>query len=130
MSTPEAPGPSILVVDDDALLQALISTHLTGAGYRVVVANDGIQALSRLRLDPPDAMILDLSMPRLDGIGLLTRMKSMGLTTPTMVLTARHNLDDVRQSMALGAKDYLSKPFEEQVLLTRVARLVRPAARG
>jgi two-component system OmpR family response regulator len=132
MSAPEAAGPCILVVDDDPMLRDLVAAHLIRAGYRVITANDGVQALMRVRDDQPDAMILDLSMPRLDGFGLLTRMQRLGYTTPTMVLTARHNVDDVRQSMGLGAKDYLAKPFEEQVLLGRVARLLQAGggARG
>jgi two-component system OmpR family response regulator len=117
-------GPQILVVDDDALLRELIATHLEQAGYRILQARDGIEALGALRDHKPDAMVLDLAMPRLDGVGLLTRMARLGDRTPTLVLTTRTNLDDVRGAMALGAKEYLAKPFEGHVLVGRLARMI------
>jgi DNA-binding response OmpR family regulator len=71
--------------------------------------------------------VLDLNMPRLDGFGLLRKMRLEGLKTPTMVLTARNQPDDVRQAIELGARDFLAKPFKDEQLLQRVGRLLRRA---
>lgn len=129
MESPSVPlsAPLILIVDDDALIQELINIRLCQAGYRTERANDGQQALSRLRDHLPDAMILDLSMPRLDGFGVLEQMKRLGLLArvPTMVLTARNQAGEVMEAIQLGARDFLTKPFEDPMLLSRVARLVR-----
>jgi len=71
--------------------------------------------------------VLDINMPRLDGFGLLRKMRQEGLNVPTMVLTARNQPDDVRQAITLGARDFLAKPFKDEQLLQRVGRLLRRA---
>ncbi len=77
----------------------------------------------------PDALILDINLPGLDGLSILARWKERGVTPPpTLMLTARHSAADVQEAISLGAKDYLTKPFNDVVLLSRVARLVRTAA--
>jgi DNA-binding response OmpR family regulator len=74
-------------------------------------------------------MILDVNMPSMDGFGVLEHMKRVGpLKVPTLVLTARHNAEDVEKAIRLGAKDYLAKPFDDRLLLARVARLFRAPA--
>jgi two-component system OmpR family response regulator len=115
----------VLVVEDDVFLQELIMTRLSIAGYTVQGARDGSQAIQRLSDFRPDAMVLDINMPKLDGFGVLAYMKPKGLTekTQTMVLTARNNAEDVARAVQLGAKDYLSKPFKDEQLLARVGRL-------
>ncbi len=123
----EANGPRILVVEDDPMMLELICTRLTLAGYRTVHARDGHEGLDRLRDQKFDAMVLDINMPRLDGFGVLRQMKVIGNRTPTMVLTARNQTADVQQAIQLGARDFLSKPFEDHRLLSRIARLTRPA---
>jgi two-component system OmpR family response regulator len=81
-------GYRVLIVEDDPMMGELIRTRLELAGYRTVLARDGYEGLDRLRDHKPDAMLLDINMPRLDGFGVLQHMKSVGLKTPTMVLTA------------------------------------------
>lgn len=123
----------VLVVDDDPFLIELIMTRLAIAEYQVQGARDGVQAIERLQDFRPEAMVLDINMPGLDGFGVLAYMKAQGLTdkTMTMVLTARNNADDVSKAISLGAKDYLSKPFKDEQLLARVGRLLsRPRARA
>ena len=117
----------ILVVEDDPIVLDLITTRLDLAGYDTYFARDGAEGLARLRELRPRAMVLDLNMPRLDGFGLLRKMEMEGLSVPTMVLTARNQPDDVKQAIALGARDFLSKPFKDEQLLHRVGRLLRKA---
>jgi two-component system OmpR family response regulator len=123
----ESNGYRILIVEDDPMMAELIRTRLDLAGYRTVLARDGYEGLDRLRDHKPDAMLLDINMPRLDGFGVLEQMKRLGNRTPTMVLTARNQSADVQQAIKLGARDFLTKPFEDFKLLSRVARLVRAA---
>jgi two-component system OmpR family response regulator len=119
---------TILVVEDDAGVRALIRTRLGAADYDVHVARNGKEALEAIGKFAPDAMILDINMPELDGFGVLQAMREnrTGVRPATMILTARHAEEDVRRAMQLGAKDYLTKPFSEAQLLRRVARLLRP----
>ncbi len=113
----------MLVVDDDAAIRELVSTRLALAGYVTFTARNGIEAMSRLNERRYDGMILDLNMPMSDGYDVLK--KTTKARPPTLVLTARHNADDVREAIRLGARDYLTKPFDDQQLLKRVARLMR-----
>ena len=117
----------ILVVEDDPIILELITTRLDIAGYDTYFARDGFEGLARLHELRPSALVLDLNMPRLDGFGLLRKMPLEGLKTPTMVLTARNQPDDVRKAIALGARDFLAKPFRDDQLLQRVGRLLRRA---
>ena len=121
-----------LVVDDDPFLLELIMTRLAIAEYNVRGARDGREALQRLADFRPEAMVLDINMPVLDGFGVLAQMRAQGLTdrTLTMVLTARNAAEDVSRAIQLGAKDYLSKPFKDDQLLQRVGRLFARAARA
>ncbi len=115
----------ILVVDDDANVRDLIRVRLDQAGYDVHTARTGVEAISRIGELNPDAMVLDINMPEMDGFGVLAAMKTERMSLPVLVLTARHAGDDVRRAIDLGAKDYLTKPFNEAQLLARVARLMR-----
>lgn len=118
--------PRILVVDDDPAIRDLVSTRLTLAGYTVLSARNGREALTRLRERAYAGMVLDLNMPELDGFGVLEGLRKSNLTPPpTLVLTASHNAADVQRAVKLGARDYLSKPFDDRQLLMRVARLFR-----
>ena len=116
----------LLIVDDDPRMQELIETRLKIAGYRTTVARDGYEALRCIHDHAPNGMLLDINMPRLDGFGVLREMKRLGHLdrTPTMVLTARKQGADVQEAIMLGARDFLTKPFEAPVLLARVARLL------
>jgi len=121
----------VLVVDDDRAILELVCTRLTLAGYDAFAARDGAEALERIGGLRPEAMVLDLNMPRLDGYGLLQRLGlERARKLPTLVLTARHSSADVQRAIALGARDYLAKPFRDANLLMRVSRLFRPRARA
>ena len=119
----------VLVVEDDPFLLELITTRLELAGFDTRAARDGSQALQRLTEFRPEAMVLDINMPVLDGFGVLMHMQAQGLTekTPTMVLTARNSPEDVSKAIKLGARDYLSKPFKDEQLIARVGRLLARA---
>lgn len=123
-------GERILVVDDDPHMRDLLCTRLDLAGYRATSANDGFQALHCLRAVRPAAMILDITMPQLDGFGVLERLKRMSVfhALPIMVLTARHQTGDVQRAIAMGARDFMAKPFNDGIFLQRVRRLLRPIA--
>jgi two-component system OmpR family response regulator len=118
----------VLVVEDDASVRQLVRTRLDMANYDVHVASNGNEALSQILRLRPDAMILDINMPEMDGFAVLEALRARReMPRPaTMVLTARHAEEDVRRALMLGAKDYLTKPFSEAQLLARVARLLRP----
>lgn len=115
----------ILVAEDDHDVRELIRTRLALAGYEVHAARNGADALSRVSSFRPNAMVLDINMPELDGFGVLEALRARGLHIPVLVLTARHAADDVRRAISLGAKDYLTKPFAEAQLQARVVRLLR-----
>lgn len=121
----ERRGRRVLVVDDEPFLLELIITRLELAGYETRGARDGAQALDRLNDFRPEAMVLDINMPMLDGFAVLKHMRAQGLSdkVPTMVLTARNAAEDVTKAIQLGAKDYLSKPFRDDQLIARVGRL-------
>jgi two-component system OmpR family response regulator len=121
--------PRILVVDDDPAILELLTARLLLADYEVSSARDGAQALSAIAEAKPSAMVLDINMPVMDGFGVLKRLKAQGLlaTLPTMVLTARHQKDDVVEAIKLGARDYMAKPFDDQIFLLRISRLLRTA---
>ncbi len=121
----------LLVVDDEPAVRDLITLRLELAGYHVDTARDGYEALERLSGPRPEAMILDVNMPRMDGFEVLRSVDRLGIArVPTMVLTARNAADDVRTAIGLGARDFLAKPFRDDQLLTRVARLLRPTRPG
>jgi len=116
----------ILVVDDDSDVIDLITTRLIVGGYKVATARNGAEAMRALKDLRPDAMVLDINMPIVDGFGVLEWMRNLStVKPPTLVLTARHNAQDVAKAIRLGAKDYLAKPFDDRMLLARVARLFR-----
>ncbi|MBL8552780.1 MAG: response regulator transcription factor [Phenylobacterium sp.] len=124
----------VLVADDEPYILELIVTRLELAGFDVRPSRNGQDALERLADFKPEAMVLDINMPVLDGFGVLARMKAQGLSdkVPTMVLTARNSGDDVARAIRLGARDYLAKPFKDEALIARVGRLLarpRPVAR-
>jgi two-component system OmpR family response regulator len=120
----------VLIVDDEPMMRELISTRLSLAGYQTVEACDGYEGLDKLRDQNIGVMVLDLDMPRLDGFGVLREMKRMGHLerTPAMILTASHQVDDVKRAIKAGARDYLTKPFDDRLLLARVSRLARMAS--
>ncbi len=129
MSPAEPRARRVLAVDDDPSILELIVTRLEIAGFDTRRARNGQEALQRLTEFRPEAMVLDINMPVLDGFAVLAHMQANGLTdkTATMVLTARNNAEDVAKAVRLGARDYLAKPFKDEVLLQRVGRLLARA---
>jgi DNA-binding response OmpR family regulator len=117
----------ILVVDDDLELRGLIAFALRQAGYLVVEAQDGPSALAAFQDEKPDLAVLDVNLPRLDGLEVLKRLRSGGGRTPVMLLTVRSSEEDQVRGLDLGADDYLTKPFSPRTLLARVRALLRRA---
>jgi two-component system OmpR family response regulator len=119
----------IFVAEDDPATLELIVTRLSLAGYDVSYARDGYQAVNAILTNRPDAVILDVNMPILDGFGVMKalrdRMSASSARMPIMVLTARNSPEDVKRAVQLGARDFLSKPFKDTHLLERVGRLLR-----
>jgi two-component system, OmpR family, response regulator QseB len=110
----------ILLVEDDDLLAAGIRDTLERALYAVEWVADGVQALAALQANAFDLVILDLGLPRLDGIEVLKRVRVEGATTPVIVLSARDTANDRVIGLDAGADDYLVKPFDVDELLARV----------
>ena len=116
----------VLIAEDDRSVRDLIRTYLQMAGHEILIAHDGAEALEQVRSAKPDAMILDINMPEVDGFTVLKTLSETALPIlPVLVLTARHAVVDVRRCITLGARDYLAKPFTEVQLTARVARLLR-----
>jgi two-component system, OmpR family, response regulator MprA len=117
----------ILVVDDEPAVQSALSRALSMEKYDVAQAADGHEALERLGEDPYEAVILDIAMPRLDGLEVCRRLRQGGDRTPVLMLTARGEVDDRVAGLDAGADDYLVKPFALRELLARVRALLRRA---
>ena len=120
----------ILVVDDEPAVRTSLERALSLEGYEVDLAPDGAAALDRLAAAPPDAVVLDVSMPRLDGLEVCRRMRQAGDRTPVLMLTARDAVDDRVEGLDAGADDYLVKPFALRELRARLRALLRRVDRG
>lgn len=116
--------PTILVVDDESDIRTSLRLLLEHAGYAVIEACDGRSALRRVFTDRPDAVLLDISMPELDGWEALDRLRDMS-DVPVLLLTARDRESDRVRGLDAGADDYVVKPFANQELLARVRALLR-----
>jgi DNA-binding response OmpR family regulator len=121
-----APPRRVLVVDDDDDIRLLLQELLSGAGYRVETAEDGRAALRVFHENPTDLIILDLSMPDLDGFETLERLRDLS-DVPVILLTARSGEIDKVRGFRAGADDYVVKPFGRQELLARIEALLRRA---
>jgi two-component system response regulator MprA len=117
----------ILVVDDEPAVQIALSRALALEHYEVAQAADGREALECLGAAPYEAVILDIAMPRMDGLEVCRRLREGGDTTPVLMLTARGEVDDRVAGLDAGADDYLVKPFALRELLARVRALLRRA---
>ncbi len=120
----------ILVVDDEPAVQTALSRALAMESYDVAQAADGEEALERLGAGPYEAVILDVAMPRIDGLEVCRRLREGGDRTPVLMLTARGGVDDRVAGLDAGADDYLVKPFALRELLARVRALLRRADDG
>ncbi|HKN96943.1 MAG TPA: response regulator transcription factor [Pseudonocardiaceae bacterium] len=118
----------ILVVDDDRAVRESLRRSLQFNGYQVDLASDGQQALDAVVAQRPDAMVLDVMMPRLDGLEVCRRLRGTGDDLPILVLTARDAVSDRVAGLDAGADDYLPKPFALEELLARLRALLRRAA--
>ena len=110
----------VLVVDDDPILRELLNDLLTSHGFRVIKAENGKEALSKLESQQFDHVITDINMPVMDGLALLEEVQSRGFSVPVIVVSAFSDMDSVVRAFKLGASDFIAKPFrsEEEVLLT------------
>jgi DNA-binding response OmpR family regulator len=114
----------VLVVEDDADIAGVLRRSLGMEGYEVRLAGDGVDALAQASLFSPDAVVLDLGLPRLDGVEVCRRLREEG-DVPILVLTARDALEARVEGLDSGADDYLVKPFEREELLARLRALLR-----
>jgi two-component system response regulator MprA len=120
----------ILVVDDDLAVCRSIDRALRLEGYEVVTVATGHEALEEVSLNSPDALVLDLQLPDLDGLQVCRHIREAGNDTPILMLTARHGIDDRVQGLDAGADDYLVKPFALEELLARLRALLRRRFEG
>jgi two-component system response regulator TctD len=115
----------LLVVEDSRKLAAWLAKALRQHGYAVDVSHDGVEADSLLHTETYDAVVLDLSLPGMDGLNVLARLRARGNASPIVILTARGELDDRVHGLKLGADDYLAKPFELAELEARLQAVIR-----
>jgi len=118
----------LLIAEDDAALADRLRTRLSGAGYAVDVAADGIDAAHLGSSEPYDAVILDLGLPGKPGLSVLREWRGAGNAVPVLILTARDGWSERVEGLQAGADDYLGKPFHVEELLARVQALLRRAA--
>ncbi|GBE24161.1 response regulator MprA [bacterium BMS3Bbin02] len=116
---------SILVAEDDPAIRDAVERALAFEGFNVLTANDGAAALEQLRIGSVDLVLLDILMPHLDGLETCRLIRSRGITTPVLMLTARHEVSDRVAGLDAGADDYLVKPFALEELLARIRALLR-----
>ena len=119
---------SVLLADDDARLRQFLELELGEEGYGVRSCSDGIEALTQIRLEPPDLLVLDWMLPDLSGVEVCQRLRATGLQLPVLMLTGRDAVQDRVQALDAGADDYLVKPFSIEELLARLRALTRRAA--
>jgi DNA-binding response OmpR family regulator len=115
----------ILVVEDDEEIAQVLQRSLRLEGYEVKLAGDGVQGLEEAHAFLPDLIVLDLGLPRLDGVDVAKRLREGGDEVPILILTARDALESRVEGLDVGADDYLVKPFERQELLARMRALLR-----
>jgi DNA-binding response OmpR family regulator len=121
----EDAGGRVLVVDDDPSLRRMLDRTLAAEGFEVTVAPDGGAALAAAERAAPDVIVLDVTMPGLDGLAVCRRFRQKGLPTPILMLTARDAVSDRVAGLESGADDYLVKPFALQELIARLRALIR-----
>ena len=119
----------ILIVEDHDDLADALRANLRSEGYQASVASDGRQALALVRADPPDIVVLDLGIPGLDGLALLSRLRAEGHWCPVLILSARDSDSDKVEGFRLGADDYVTKPFRTLELMARVDAMARRVVR-
>jgi two-component system, OmpR family, response regulator len=118
----------VLLVEDDEKIASLIVKGLKQAGFAVDHAIDGINGLDLALVEPYDACIIDIMLPKLDGLSLIERMRCQNINAPVIILSAKRSLDDRIKGLQMGSDDYLVKPFAFSELLARVQALIRRAS--
>ena len=127
MTPSPAPQATIALVDDDRNILASVSVALEAEGFKVRSWTDGTEALKVLLAEPPDLAILDIKMPRMDGMQLLERIRSHS-RLPVIFLTSKDDEVDEVMGLRLGADDYITKPFSQRLLVERIRALLRRQA--
>ena len=118
----------ILLVEDDVKIASFIVKGLRAAGYAVDHALDGEEGLHRALTEPYDTAIIDIMLPKLDGLSLIEKMRKKKILTPVIILSAKGSLDDRVKGLQTGGDDYITKPFAFSELLARVQALIRRAS--
>jgi two-component system response regulator MprA len=125
VTTAPSPTSYIAIVDDDAAIRAALGRALRMENYDIDLFEDGNSALKSIQLRAPDAIVLDLQLPDIDGLEICRRIRRSGDTTPILMLTARDAVNDRVAGLVVGAADYLVKPFDLAELLARLRALLR-----
>lgn len=130
MTTAAPQNSAILIVEDDASIAAGLALNLRVEGYTVEIAGDGAAGLARARQLKPQLIVLDLALPRKNGLELLQELRDAGDRTPVIVLSARDTEADIVAALKLGADDYVPKPFSLAELLARISAVLRRVGRA
>lgn len=125
MTTAPTPNSYVAIVDDDSAIRSSLGRALRMENYDVELFEDGASALKSIQLRAPDAIVLDLQLPDIDGLEVCRRIRRSGDTTPILMLTARNAVNDRVEGLDVGADDYLVKPFDLAELLARLRALLR-----
>ncbi|HVA52833.1 MAG TPA: response regulator transcription factor [Acidimicrobiales bacterium] len=125
MTTAPTPNSYVAIVDDDSAIRSALGRALRMENYDVELFEDGTSALKSIQLRAPDAIVLDLQLPDIDGLEICRRIRRSGDTTPILMLTARNAVNDRVEGLDVGADDYLVKPFDLAELLARLRALLR-----
>jgi two-component system, OmpR family, response regulator MprA len=125
VTTASTPNSYVAIVDDDSAIRAALGRALRMENYDVELFEDGATALKSIQLRAPDAVVLDLQLPDIDGLEVCRRIRRSGDTTPILMLTARNAVNDRVEGLDVGADDYLVKPFDLAELLARLRALLR-----
>ncbi|MFM1768276.1 MAG: hypothetical protein RJA22_805 [Verrucomicrobiota bacterium] len=120
----------ILVVEDDGKIASFVVKGLKQSGYAVDHCMDGEEALAVAQATPYDAAVIDLMLPKLDGLSLIRRLRAQGSRTPVLILSAKASVDDRVKGLQAGGDDYVTKPFAFSELLARVQALIRRATQS
>ena len=118
-------GPSVLIIEDDPALLRGLKDNFEAQNYRVHLARDGREGLSAALASPPDLMLLDIMLPRINGYEICRAIRAKGLEMPIIMLTAKGQEEDIVRGLELGADDYVTKPFSIRELLARAKAFLR-----
>ncbi|GMU52026.1 MAG: DNA-binding response regulator [Candidatus Xenobia bacterium] len=120
---------TVLIVEDDESIAEFLTVTLSGEGYRVVIARDGREAVERFELDKPDAVLLDMMLPRLSGLEVLRTLRRSS-ETPILIVSVKDSESDKVSTLELGADDYITKPFSPRELVARLRTNLRKRGSG